>query len=372
MPEPDYATIRRRVLEWYDAGRRELPWRQRRDVYRTWVSEVMLQQTRADQAAPYFKRFVERFPDLESLSKADLDSVLHAWEGLGYYARARNLHTAAGIVAEAGFPRDYAGWRLLPGVGDYTAASVSSIIHGEARAAVDGNVSRVASRLFAIDHPKGTRPFARAVAGYAEALLATDRPGDFNEAMMDLGATVCKPRQPRCHDCPVFDHCLAVAAGKQADYPRRTPRRATPHVVEAAAILADVDGRLFMRRRPPGGLLGGLWEFPSILVHENTEPKHALQSYLAELTAGSVAVGALLATIDHAYSHFRVTIRAYACQPRRGPPALPCSGDDARWLDADGRCQVAMPRAHRRLVASFEACQTRPAGVRQLGRSGPS
>jgi A/G-specific adenine glycosylase len=352
MHEPDFLTMRRRLLAWHDAGRRELPWRQRRDVYRTWVSEVMLQQTRVDQATPYFNRFVERFPDLESLSRADLDSVLVAWEGLGYYARARNLHAAANIVAESGFPQDYAGWRSLPGVGDYTAASVSSIVHGEARAAVDGNVSRVVSRVFAIDLPKGTRPFERAVSGYAAALLAHDRPGDFNEAMMDLGATVCQPQRPRCQECPVFEHCLAAAAGQQTAYPRRSPRRATPHVVEAAAILADVEGRLFLRRRPSGGLLGGLWEFPTIRVPENADPEQTLRSYLPDLGVGPVAVGALLATIDHAYSHFRVTIRAYACQLRCGVAASPHTGDDIKWFDAEGLHRIAMPRAHRRLVAT--------------------
>lgn len=345
--------MRALLMAWYDQSRRDLPWRRRRNVYRTWVSEVMLQQTRVDQAAPYFERFIERFPDVETLSKSDLDSVLVAWEGLGYYARARNLHAAATIVAEAGFPTDYDGWRSLPGVGDYTASSVSSIAYGEARAAVDGNVSRVISRLFAITHEKGTRAFQRTIATYAAELLDPDRPGDFNEAMMDLGASVCQHRNPACRECPLSANCIAAMEGKQSDYPRRAPRRSTPHFTEAAAVLTDREGRLLLRRRPEEGLLGGLWELPTSRLSDGDVAELALRANLESLGVGTVHVGDHITTVDHAYSHFRVTIRAYACRHTDPNAATEYSNSDGlAWHDEAGLLQVAMPRAHRKVLES--------------------
>src|SRR5262245_22602734 len=212
---------RRALLQWFDRGRRELPWRETRDPWAILVSEVMLQQTTVSAALPYYERFLARWPTPARLSRAGLDELLAEWAGLGYYSRARNLHAAAGIVAEAGaLPCDSAGLRALPGVGPYTAAAVASIAYGEPIAAVDGNVERVVCRLLAWPGPTSRAAVRQRIAAAAQSLLDPRRPGDHNQAMMELGATLCRPRSPRCGECPVAAHCSAFASGDPLRFPR--------------------------------------------------------------------------------------------------------------------------------------------------------
>lgn len=257
-------SFRRALLRHFDRTRRDLPWRTDRTPYRVLVSEVMLQQTRAQTVAPYYTRWMRRFPGWDALADASRDEVLLAWKGLGYYARATNLHRTAVQVRErhgGRLPSDPDALRTLPGVGEYTAGAVASIAFGARVPAVDGNVRRVLARL--LDAPRPSASQLRAEAG---RLLDPERPGDFNEALMELGATVCVPRAPRCDRCPVAEFCRSHAAGTTAERPAPHPKRPLRHVAYAVAVALDEDGRTVVVRRPERGLLAGMWEFPSVEV----------------------------------------------------------------------------------------------------------
>jgi A/G-specific adenine glycosylase len=258
--------LARRLLAWWDVNRRDLPWRTpagvRPDPYRVWLSEILLQQTTGAAAAPYFLRFIARWPNVEALAAASLDEVIEAFAGLGYYARARNLHACAQEIARRGgrFPTSEAGLRALPGVGGYTAGAVAAIAFGERRAAVDGNVARIVTRLSALPMPIAAS--RREIAATAQALAPADRPGDFAQALMDLGAMVCRPRNPTCGACPLFVDCAAAQAGEAENYPRRAAVKARPVRYGAAYFAVRADGAFLARRRPPKGLLGATLELP--------------------------------------------------------------------------------------------------------------
>ncbi len=255
-------TLRCRLLDWYGRSARRLPWRETRDPYRIWVSEIMLQQTRVAAVEPYYERFLNRFPDVAALATAPEDEVLAVWSGLGYYSRARNMHEAARRVAAAGrFPDHYESIRLLPGVGDYTAAAISSIAFGLPHAAVDGNVLRVLSRLTNDGSDIRSSAGKDRLCEAAQALLDRKRPGDFNQAMMELGATVCLPREPKCTLCPLAGHCEARRIGRQRDLPVKSRGR-TPVRLVRTLLLIERDGRVLLWKRPGGGRLRGFWELP--------------------------------------------------------------------------------------------------------------
>src|SRR5487761_48547 len=266
MLHPPAAALPAALLAWYDRHRRVLPWRARpgeaTDPYRVWLSEIMLQQTTVAAVAPYYERFLARWPDIEALARAELDDVLHAWQGLGYYARARNLHACARVIAErGGFPDSEAGLRELPGVGTYTAAAIAAIAFGRRAAAVDGNAERVLARLYAVRTPlSAAKPRLR---DHALALVPADRPGDFAQALMDLGATVCTPKQPRCGACPWLRCCRAAAQGIAEKLPRRAAKPTKPRRHGVAFWAVNEAGAVLLRRRPPNGLLGGMMEVPS-------------------------------------------------------------------------------------------------------------
>jgi len=241
------------LLQWYRTARRDLPWRRTRDPYAIWVSEIMLQQTRVAAALPYYERFLDRFPDVGSLARAREETVLALWSGLGYYRRARMLHAAARAVARDGLPVDYDGWRALPGIGDYTAAAIASIAHGAPTPVVDGNVERVVSRYLAKDVSK--REARDAMAGW----IPHDEPGDFNQAVMELGATVCLPRNPRCDACPIADGCAGRAEPGRFPTPRKRP---VLREVRRAVKLATSGGRVYLRRNEGEAVLDGMWDLP--------------------------------------------------------------------------------------------------------------
>ncbi len=276
-----------RLLAWFDRERRDLPWRNTRDPYAIWVSEVMLQQTRVDAVIPFYLRWMERFPTVESLARAEMDEVLAAWKGLGYYSRARNLRRAAElIVRERGgrIPRRYVELLRLPGVGEYTAGAVASIAFGEAVPAVDGNTRRVVARLRDIPRPGAAR-----VRTLAASLLERGRPGDLNQALMELGALVCTPRAPWCPSCPLLESCAAARHGRQQERPLPRERPPVRSLDVAVAVLRSPRHRYFVVRRPEDGLLGGMWEFPGVEVEGGADPGAQAALLAAELTGRSEA-----------------------------------------------------------------------------------
>ena len=299
--------VQTRLLAWFARHARALPWRAagadgRRDPYRVWISEVLLQQTQVARGEEYFGLFLRAFPNVRALAGAPQEAVLKAWEGCGYYARARNLHAAAKRIASDGFPTSYAGWLALPGVGPYTAAAVASIAHGEARAVVDGNVRRVLARLYAEREPQGAWVQAR-----ADALLYAPDPGRWNEAVMDLGATVCTPKSPRCPVCPLTTLCAAYNSGEPEAYPAPKKRAAVREVALVVVIVGTAQ-RAYLETRS-GTLLGGLSGLPVEPV-EGDEAA-ALTRLLARLGANSPR---FLGTVHHAMTHRRVTLSVYAAE----------------------------------------------------------
>jgi A/G-specific adenine glycosylase len=271
----DAPALRPRLLAWFDEHRRDLPWRGARDPFAVWISEVMLQQTQVTTVIPYYQRFLARFPDAKALADAPLSEVLALWSGLGYYSRARNLHRAAQAIARDGMPRTSRALRELPGFGRYTAAAVASIAFGEPVAVVDGNVARVLARLLAIEAPLAS--VAERLWSEAQALVDPARPGAFNEAMMELGATVCTPSKPRCLCCPIHGDCAAQRRGLQSRIPAPKARAQRQRLdLACAAVLRD--GAILLGRRSEKGLFGGLWELPSAELFEDAPPATALRS----------------------------------------------------------------------------------------------
>jgi len=346
------ARLRRNLLDWYAQQRRELPWRDEPDPYRVWISEVMLQQTQVATVTPYYERFVRRFPTLNDLASATLDEVLKAWEGLGYYARARNLHAAAGrVMAEHGgqLPAGYAALRRLPGFGDYTAGAVASIAFGERVPAVDGNVKRVLARLLAITDDVARGATSRRLRALAGALVPADRPGDFNQALMELGATICTPGTPRCLLCPVRAECEGQAQGIQASLPIKAPRRERPHYDVTAAVIRGEDGRLLIAQRKPEAMLGGLWEFPGGKCQPGESLPECLQREIREELDLDIEVGRYLTSIDHGYTHFRISLHVFECRPLDGDPrALDCA--DWRWVQPAELGNFAFPVTDRKII----------------------
>lgn len=329
--------IRRALLEHFDGTARNLPWRTDRTPYRVLVSEFMLQQTRVETVVPYYHRWLRRFPDLQALADASLDEVLKAWEGLGYYSRARNLHrTAREIRRRYGgeLPSTKAELKTLPGIGEYTAGAVSSIAFSRSDPAVDGNVRRVLSRLEDLEDPG-----AAALQDRASALLDPSRPGDFNEALMELGATICRPRDPHCGDCPLSRVCRALAAGTVARRPRPKRRKAPRHVTIPVAVVLDAADRALFVRRPHGGLLGGLWEFPERV---RLRPSLPVQDEWE------------MEPVRHAFTHLHATYRPTILRVMLALTVDAAIEDatEARWLPLARTDGLALPVAQQRIASA--------------------
>lgn len=343
--------MRARLLAWYDAHRRDLPWRaaagETPDPYRVWLSEVMLQQTRVETVKPYFARWMERFPTLEALAEAGEDEVLKLWEGLGYYSRARNFHRAVREV-RAGYggqvPDEPAAFRALPGVGRYTAGAVMSIAFGRPEPLVDGNVRRVFARW--TDQPE---PADAGLWVLAEALAPGERPGDLNQALMELGATVCTPRTPRCGACPVAAFCAARAAGTQEERPARKRARPVPHEETAVAVVERA-GRVLLVRRPADARLGGMWAFPQAVLLPGESLAGGVERAAREWTGLEVRAGEEVAVVPHAFTHVRATYRAVRCTVISGEPqAVGCTA--WAWISARELDGYALPVAQRKIAA---------------------
>jgi A/G-specific adenine glycosylase len=332
LPTAQFAAT---LLNWYDRQAIELPWRNSSNssnssgsladslagAYRVWLAEIMLQQTRVTTVTDYYRRLLAAFPTINALAAAPLDLVIKQWEGLGYYRRARNLHRAAQtIVNEFGgaFPATAASLQTLPGVGPYTAAAIASIAFNEPVAALDGNVMRILARLYDYDGELSLPATERQLREWAKALLSHERPGDFNQAMMDLGRTVCLPRNPVCAQCPVKKQCRAFAQQTQHLRPVKKPKAPLPTVRAAAALLRDAQARLLLVQRPPHGLLGGLWTLPG----GECEPEESFADCLRRVLPAqfnlSIKVNEELAGTRQTFTHFHLHLRAYDCTVVKG------------------------------------------------------
>ncbi len=363
-PTPGLAAVRQALLAWHARARRDLPWRRSSDPYAIWVAEVMLQQTQVRTVISYYTRFLARFPDLRSLAAAPIDAVLKAWEGLGYYARARNLHRAAREVLRAhggSLPADRVSLERLPGIGPYTAGAIASIAFGADEPVLDGNATRVLCRAFGIEEDPRKAPAKDRLWELARALLPTGEAGRFNEALMDLGATVCTPRAPHCTGCPLRARCTAQREARQEALPARSPRRPIPHHDVVAGLVWDrprsPEAHLLVTKRRPEDMLGGLWEFPGGKVKPGETLAQALARELDEELAIKVAVGEPFMTVKHAYTHFRITLHALHCQHVGGTPqAIGCAA--WRFVHPRDLDRYAFPAADRRLIDALRATRS--------------
>ena len=321
------------LLDWYRKSRRDLPWRRTRDPYAIWISEAMLQQTRVETVIPYYERFLARFPSVAALATADADDVMSAWAGLGYYSRARNLQAAARAIVErhaGALPADAEALRALPGIGRYTAGAVASIAFDRPEPVVDGNVARVLARLLEIRDDVKSRAVQERLWRAAADLARGPAPGDLNQALMELGARICTPRRPRCGECPLARPCRARRSGDPEALPRRAARRDVPRV-DAVAVLVVRRGRALFVRRPPAGLLGGLWELPGAELAPGEEPTAGLRRAVRERVGLRVTGARPVGAVEHAFSHRRLRLHVFRCQTARGRVRL--AGFDAhRWL----------------------------------------
>ena len=350
-----------RLLDWFAAHKRALPWRATRDPYRIWVSEVMLQQTQAATVIPFYERFLEQFPDVAALAAADDRALMKAWEGLGYYARARNLRAAARtIVREHGgkLPTSPEALRRLPGFGPYTAAAVASLAFGADCAAVDGNVMRVLARVYAIDADLRQTSTRRRLQQLADALVPQGRAGTFNEALMELGALVCRPKNPRCNDCPLRPYCRAFQEGRADKLPVKSARPAVPHHEIAIGVVRR-RGRVLIALRPAEGLLGNLWEFPGGKRQPGETLAQCCRREIKEETGLDVEVAETFAIVSHAYTHFRITLHAFHCR-YTGGRAQPRTSQAIRWVTLDELDDYAFPKANKQIIAALR--QSRESG----------
>ncbi len=348
-PDPD--AIRTALLAWWDIHSRELPWRNTRDPYAIWVSEIMLQQTRVQTVIPYYLRFLKQFPTVWALAKAPEQKVLKAWEGLGYYRRARNLHAAARQLATESngrLPPSVEGLRSLPGIGRYTAGAIASIAFDLDEPVLDGNVIRVLSRVYCCRGDVTKAATRNELWQRAEELVPPGQAGRMNQAIMDLGAMVCLPRKPHCDACPLARTCLARKKGIQEQLPVKPAAAKVPHYDIAAGIVWK-RGRVLIDQRKPDALLGGLWEFPGGKQREGETPEQAAVREVAEETGLTVRPGEVLATIRHAYSHFRITLRAVECTWVSGQArAIEC--EQVRWVWPSQLGRYPFPKANARLL----------------------
>ncbi|MCP3983357.1 MAG: A/G-specific adenine glycosylase [bacterium] len=344
--------MRGALLRWYDREARDLPWRRTRDPYEIWISETMLQQTRVDTVIPYYERFLERFPTVESLADADADDLMEHWAGLGYYRRARNLRAAARQIVEhhhGDLPDEVDGLLSLPGVGRYTAGAVASIAFDRPAPIVDGNVARVFARFFGIRQDILAASVQARLWQEAETLARGRRPGDLNQAVMELGATICTPRAPECARCPLERRCNAHEAGDAAALPFKAARKAPKRVAAVAARITR-NGRHLAARRPPGGLLGGLWELPGGELVSGETPEAAISRNLRErlgLTAKSCKT---LGSVEQVFTHRHLELHVLRVETAGGRVRRR-EYDAHRWLSERGLNALPLSRIAQKAIA---------------------
>jgi A/G-specific adenine glycosylase len=342
------SNLSHRLLEWYDLNAREMPWRGVGDPYAIWISEIMLQQTQVDTVVSYYLRWMARFPTLKSLASAAEQDVLQLWEGLGYYSRARNLLKAARQVMEhyqGQLPSQRHELESLPGIGPYTAGAIASIAFGLDEATLDGNIRRVMARLFNVTLPARSPEGEKLLWKLAAEHLPAGRAGDYNQALMDLGATVCTPQNPLCLFCPLMSFCQANALGVQAERPIMPVRPVIPHYIVTAAVIKNETGEVLITRRPPNGLLGGMWEFPGGKLEAGEDFATGLKREISEELDAAIEVG----------EPFEVTLHAFLCRLAPDSSPRPIEASDMRWISSQELHQFPMGKIDRQIATRLES-----------------
>lgn len=355
-------TFQQDLIAWFEAEQRSLPWRENKDPYRVWVSEIMLQQTRVDTVIPYFNRFVDWFPTLDDFAEADEEKILKAWEGLGYYSRVRNLHSAVNEVKESYnsvVPDRPEEISKLKGVGPYTAGAILSIAYGRPEPAVDGNVMRVLSRILVIyddiARPKTRKTFEAAV----RVLISHENPSAFNQALMELGALICTPGKPACLLCPVQSHCLAFAAGVQSELPIKTKKKKTRDVPIVAAVVTNKQGEFLIHKRSSEGLLANLWEFPNFEMHTSIQSKREFfEGNFLEKYGVNSELTELILTIDHVFSHLVWKVDAYKGRLSSEIEEKVLTEHNLKWVNKVELEQFAFPVPYQKIFAAYQKSGT--------------
>ena len=363
MPFPRAAEFVRRLLAWYKIHHRQLPWRRTADPYRIWISEVMLQQTTVEAVIPYYRRWMKHFPSLKALARAPLPRVLKIWQGLGYYQRARNLREAARrVVRDNGgrLPRSYKDLARLPGIGPYTAAAVLSFSFGQALPVVEANVRRVMMRLLRLPG-RASAELDKKLKSQLEKIMPARQAGQFNQALMELGALICRPSSPRCLACPVKTHCEAYSRGEQEVIP--VPLKREVHRLTAAVAVIRRDGKVLIQKRPEKGLLAGLWEFPGGKVERGETPAQALRREIKEELGIVLKSVTFLAKVKHAYTKYLVDLHAFLTEPAE-IPRLNVGGGRRRWVSPTELRRFAFPSGSARIMDALEKLN-RPPGPRR-------
>lgn len=349
MQEKQFAS---QILAWYSEHKRDMPWRDTGDPYKIWISEIMLQQTRVDQAWPYFERFISQFPTVYELAEASQQQVLKAWEGLGYYSRARNLHAASKMIVEefdGKLPEDYDEIIKLKGIGPYTAAAITSIAFGKPNAVVDGNVIRVITRYFGIEDDVRSSRTVKQVQEHVDELISIEEPASFNQGLMEIGSLVCKPSNPECLNCPIQSGCLATKMAKTDSIPYKSTAKKKPHKHIGVGIIERVDRKVLIALRPENVMLGGLWEFPGGKQEEGESIQQTVERELNEELGVEVHAFKEFMKLKHVYSHFSITLHAYNCTLISGDPK-PKSSQEIRWVDISELEDYPFPKANKQLT----------------------
>ncbi len=352
--------MQKKILDWFDLNKRCLPWRDQRTPYRVWISEIMLQQTRVETVIPYYQRWMTQFPDIRSLASADEQTVLKAWEGLGYYSRARSIYKTAGIILHemnGVFPAERKTIEKLPGIGRYTAGAIASIAFGQPAAALDGNIRRVYSRIGDVALPARSTEGEKLLWRMAEDWLDRDRPGDYNEALMDLGALICTPLNPLCESCPVMSVCLAYRNQTVSQRPVLAAIKPIPHFMVTAAVIrrtgADPTAHYLLAQRPDKGLLANLWEFPGGKVEDGETLEECLRREIREELGAQAVIQAPFGKYKHAYTHFRVTLSAFLCELDREPQ--PLAAQAIQWVPVSALDQFPMGKIDRQIALRIQS-----------------
>ncbi len=341
-----------KLLTWYQQNKRLLPWRDNPQPYLVWISEIMLQQTKVETAIPYFQRWIDRFPDIATLAEANQSEVLQVWEGLGYYARARNLHQAAKVIMErfnGQLPENPTKLRSLPGIGEYTANAIASIAFHQNYPALDSNISRVIARLIALDLPVSDKNAKQQIHEFVWVQLPNGKADQFNQALMELGALICTPRKPNCNQCPLISECQANQQNRQNQIPRRIPKKSLPHLTVTAGVIWQ-DRRVLIAQRPQNGLLGGLWEFPGGKLEKDESLHSCLLRELNEELNLPVNIEKKIGVYYHAYTHFKITLHAFCCYPVSRSSPLPLNHQALYWAELNELAHFPMGKIDRQIA----------------------